>query len=73
MPRLLALEWDGREARIAVARTRYIEAVQQYNTTVRSFPSNLTAKMFGHKTKANFTVENEAEIARPPTVDFGTK
>jgi LemA protein len=71
----MALQADlsGTENRIGVARMRYIEAVQKYNTTVRSFPSNLTAKMFGHKTKANFTVGNEAEIARPPTVDFGTQ
>jgi len=71
----MALQADlsGTENRISVARMRYIEAVQKYNTTVRSFPSNLTAKMFGHKTKANFTVGNEAEIARPPTVDFGTQ
>jgi LemA protein len=56
-----------------VARNRYIDAVRTYNTTVRSFPSNLTAKMFGHEVKANFTVENEAEIARPPAVDFSTQ
>jgi LemA protein len=69
----LQAQLEGTENRISVARMRYIEAVQKYNTTVRSFPSNLTAKMFGHKTKANFTVENEAEIAKPPTVDFGTQ
>jgi LemA protein len=71
----MALQADlsGTENRIAVARMRYIEAVQKYNTTVRSFPSNLTAKMFGHKTKANFAVENESEIAKPPTVDFSTQ
>jgi LemA protein len=46
--------------------------VQAYNVTVRSFPTNLTAKMFGHRVKPNFTVENEAQISRPPTVDFGT-
>ncbi len=56
-----------------MARNRFIEAVQQYNTHGALLPSNLTAKMFGHKVKANFTVENEATIAAPPTVDFGTK
>jgi LemA protein len=69
----LQAQLEGTENRIGVARQRYIEAVQKYNTTVRSFPSNLTAKMFGHKTKANFTVTNEAELARPPAVDFGTQ
>ena len=52
------------------ARNRYIQSVQQFNTTVRVFPSNLTAMMFGFKTKANFSVENEAAISKPPTVDF---
>ena len=60
----------GTENRIAVARNRYIKAVQEYNVTVRSFPSNLTAMMFGYKTKPNFTVENEKEVAKPPKVDF---
>jgi LemA protein len=54
-----------------VARNRYIEAVQSYNTTVRSFPSNLTAMMFKHAVKPNFTVENEAAVSHPPAVDFG--
>ncbi len=67
----LTAQLEGTENRIAVARNRYIEAVQQYNVTVRSFPSNLTAKVFGHETRPNFTVTNEAEIARPPAVDFG--
>jgi LemA protein len=61
---------EGTENRIAVARKRYIDAVQRYNSTVRSFPTNLTAKMFGHAVKPNFGVENEAAISRPPTVDF---
>jgi len=69
----LQVALEGTENRITTARNRYIEAVQTYNTTVRSFPSNLTAKMFGHKVKANFTVENEAAISRAPTVDFSTK
>lgn len=66
----LQAQLEGTENRIAVARRRYIEAVQEYNVTVRSFPSNLTAKLFGFTTKANFTVENEKEMAKPPTVDF---
>jgi LemA protein len=55
-----------------VARNRYIQAVQDFNVTVRSFPTNLTAMLFGHKVKPNFTVENEAAIAKPPTVDFSS-
>jgi len=67
----LQAQLEGTENRITVARNRYIEAVQGYNTTIRSFPVNLTAKMFGYGVKPNFTVENEAAISRPPTVDFG--
>lgn len=67
----LQAQLEGTENRIAVARNRYIKAVQEYNVTVRSFPSNLTAMMFGHKVKPGFTVENEAEISRAPKVDFG--
>ncbi|MCR6665847.1 MULTISPECIES: LemA family protein [Methyloversatilis] len=67
----LQAQLEGTENRIAVARNRYIKAVQEYNVTVRSFPSNLTAMMFGHQVKPGFTVENEAAISRPPTVDFG--
>jgi len=66
----LQAQLEGTENRIAVARNRYIEAVREYNVTIRSFPSNLTAKLFSYSTKPNFTVENEAAIARPPTVDF---
>ena len=66
----LQAQLEGTENRITVARNRYIQAVQDYNVTVRSFPSNLTAMMFGYKPKANFTVENEAVISKPPTVDF---
>jgi len=69
----LRAQLEGTENRIAVARKRYIDDVQAYNTTVRSFPSNLTAKMFGHQVKANFSVENEAEISRPPRVEFNTE
>jgi LemA protein len=68
----LQAQLEGTENRITVARNRYIQAVKAYNTTVRTFPSNLTAKMFGMQTKANFTVENEKAISAPPKVDFGT-
>ena len=67
----LQAQLEGTENRIAVARKRYIGAVQEYNVTVRSFPSNLTAMLFGFSQKPQFTVENEKEIARPPKVDFG--
>jgi LemA protein len=67
----LQAQLEGTENRITVARNRYIKAVQDYNTTVRTFPSNFTAMAFGHKAKANFTVENEIAIATPPKVDFG--
>jgi LemA protein len=67
----LQAQLEGTENRITVARNRYIQAVQQYNVTVRRFPSNLTAMVFGFSTKPSFTVENEQEIAKPPTVDFG--
>jgi len=67
----LQAQLEGTENRIAVARKRYIDAVSQYNVIVRSFPSNLTAMIFGHKEKAQFTVENEKEISRPPKVEFG--
>lgn len=68
----LRAQLEGTENRITVARKRYIDDVQAYNVTVRSFPTNLTAKMFGHQLKANFSVENEAEISRPPRVEFNT-
>lgn len=67
----LQAQLEGTENRITVARNRYIKTVQEYNVTVRTFPSNLTAMAFGHQTKANFTVENEKAIAKPPAVDFG--
>jgi len=67
----LQAQLEGTENRITVARQRYIKSVQEYNTTVRQFPANLTAMVFGYRPKANFTVENEAAIAKPPTVDFG--
>jgi LemA protein len=68
----LQAQLEGTENRISVARNRYIETVQTFNATVRRFPVNLTAMVFGYDVKPNFTVENEAEIARPPTVDFNT-
>ena len=66
----LQAQLEGTENRITVARNRYIQAVQDYNTFVRSFPQNLTAMIFGYKTKANFSVENEKQISTAPTVDF---
>ena len=66
----LQAQLEGTENRIAVARTRYIKAVQEYNVLVRQFPVNLTAMMFGYQTKANFTVDDEKAIAAPPAVDF---
>jgi len=66
----LRVELAGAENRITVARGRYIKAVEAYNILARQFPSNLTAMVFGYKTKANFTVENEKAIAAPPKVDF---
>ncbi len=68
----LQAQLEGTENRITVARNRYIKSVQEFNVTVRSFPSNLTAMAFGYKAKPNFAVENEKVISRPPTVDFGT-
>jgi LemA protein len=68
----LQAQLEGTENRITVARNRYIQSVQDFNVTVRQFPTNLTAMLFGYKVKPNFTVENEAAIARPPTVDFTT-
>ncbi len=68
----LQAQLEGTENRISVARNRYIEAVQTFNATVRKFPVNLTAMVFGYEVKPNFTVQNEAEISRPPTVDFNT-
>ncbi len=66
----LQAQLEGTENRITVARNRYIKAVQVYNTTVRQFPSNLTAKLFGFAVKPNFAVENEKEISKAPKVNF---
>ncbi|WP_069048616.1 LemA family protein [Hydrogenophaga sp. RAC07] len=66
----LRVQLEGTENRITVARNRYIQTVQEYNVLSRSFPTNLTAMVFGYKPKANFQVANEAAISAPPTVDF---
>ena len=67
----LQSQLEGTENRITVARQRYIAAVQDYNVTVRSFPTNLTAMIFGYQAKPSFTVENEKSISTAPTVNFG--
>lgn len=69
----LQAQLEGTENRITVARNRYIKAVQDYNVTVRSFPTNLTAMLFGFAVKPNFTVDNERAISVAPTVDFGAR
>lgn len=66
----LQVQLEGTENRVTVARNRYIESVQAYNTHIRKFPVNLTAMVFGYDVKANFTVENEAAISKAPTVEF---
>jgi LemA protein len=67
----LQAQLEGTENRIAVARNRYIKAVQEYNVLIRQFPVNLTAMMFGYQVKPSFSVEDEKAISKPPTVDFG--
>lgn len=69
----LQAQLEGTENRITVARNRYIETVQEYNVSVRTFPNNVTAMVFGYDPKASFTVENPEAISQPPTVDFGEK
>lgn len=69
----LQAQLEGTENRISVARNRYIAAIKDYNIAVRQFPNNLTAMMFGYKTKPNFSVENEKAISAPPKVDFESK
>ena len=69
----LRVQLEGTENRITVARNRYIKTIQEYNVLTRSFPTNLTAMLFGYKTKESFTVENEAAISKPPVVDFNKK
>jgi len=68
----LQVQLEGTENRVTVARNRYIQAVKEYNTLLRTFPQNLTAMAFGYKPKANFSVENEEAISTPPKVDFGS-
>jgi LemA protein len=67
----LQSQLEGTENRITVARQRYIASVQDYNVTVRSFPTNITAKIFGYQPKPSFTVENEKAVSTAPKVDFG--
>ena len=67
----LRVQLEGTENRITVARNRYIDTIAEYNVLARSFPTNLTAKVFSYAPKPNFTVQNEAQISTPPTVDFG--
>lgn len=69
----LRVTLEGTENRITVARNNYIKTVQQYNVLRRSFPTNLTGMVMGYDVKPNFTVENEAAISAPPTVDFNAK
>jgi len=69
----LRVQLEGTENRITVARNRFIQTVQDYNVLTRSFPSNLTAMVFSYSVKPNFAVQNEAQIAVPPTVDFTKK
>lgn len=69
----LRVQLEGTENRITVARNRYIQSVQEYNVLARSFPTNLTAMVFGYRTKEGLTVANEAQISAPPTVDFSKK
>ncbi len=66
----LRVQLEGTENRITVARNRYIKAVAEYNVLARSFPTNLTGKMFGYPPKPSFTVQNEAQISTPPAVNF---
>ena len=67
----LTAQLEGTENRIAVARNRYIKTVQSFNVTVREFPTNLTAKMFGYEVKPNFNVEDEKAVSTAPKIDFG--
>lgn len=69
----LRVQLEGTENRITVARNRYIQTIQEYNVLARSFPSNLTALVFSYQPKPSFTVQNEAAVSAPPTVDFNKK
>lgn len=68
----LQAQLEGTENRVTVARNRYVQSVQQYNSMIRTFPNNMTAKIFGYKVKPNFSVQNEQEISTAPKVDFGS-
>jgi LemA protein len=69
----LRVQLEGTENRITVARNRFIQTVQEYNVLARSFPTNLTAKVFGYDAKPAFAVQNEVQISTPPVVDFNKK
>ncbi|MCB1929774.1 MAG: LemA family protein [Rhodocyclaceae bacterium] len=69
----LQAQLEGTENRIAVARNRYIQSVENYNVSVRTFPNNLLAMVLGYDTKANFRVDDEAAISAPPSVEFGSQ
>ncbi|APW40058.1 hypothetical protein RD110_25000 [Rhodoferax koreense] len=69
----LRVQLEGTENRITVARNRFIQTVQEYNVLARSFPSVITAKIFGYQPKPSFTVQNESTISTPPVVDFNKK
>ena len=68
----LQAQLEGTENRVTVARNRYVQAVEQYNGLIRTFPNNMTAKIFGYQVKPNFSVDNEKVISTAPKVDFGT-
>jgi LemA protein len=68
----LRVQLEGTENRIGIARNRYIKSVEDYNVFIRQLPQNFTAMVFGYKQRPQFTVESEADVTRPPTVDFGT-
>ena len=68
----LQAQLEGTENRVTVARNRYVQAVQDYNSMIRTFPNNLTARMFGYKVMPNFSVDNEKAISTAPTVNFGS-
>lgn len=67
----LQSQLEGTENRITVARQRYIKSVEDYNILARSFPTNLTAKLFSYPVKPSFTVDNEKAISTAPSVNFG--
>jgi LemA protein len=68
----LQAQLEGTENRVTVARNRYVQSVQEYNSMIRTFPNNMTAKIFGYQVKPNFSVQNEQAISTAPKVDFGT-